>query len=72
MKIVKWLAIIVIAFVALFVVIGLLLPSRFNVQRSVVIDAEPAKIHVLVGDLERWAEWEPCSSQPTSSTVATL
>ena len=59
MKVVKWLAIIVIAFVALFVVIGLLLPSRFNVQRSVVIDAEPAKIHALVGDLARWPEWEP-------------
>ena len=59
MKVVKWIAIVIVALIALFVVIGLLLPSEFYVQRKIIIDAPPEKIHVLVGDLARWPEWEP-------------
>jgi len=66
MKVLKWVGIIVLLLIVLFVVIGLLLPSEFNVQRSVVIDAEPAKIHILVGDLKRWAEWEPWQDEDPS------
>jgi hypothetical protein len=66
MKVLKWVGIIVLLVIVLFVVIGLLLPSEFNVQRSVVINAEPEKIHLLVGDLERWPEWEPWRDEDPS------
>ena len=59
MKWLKRIAIAILALVVLFVVVGLLLPSRYHVERSVVIAAPPERIHVLVGDLERWPDWEP-------------
>ena len=55
----KWIAIVVGALVLLFVGVGFLLPSEYHVERSVVIDAEPAQVHRLVGDLERWPDWTP-------------
>jgi hypothetical protein len=41
----------------LVIVVGLLLPRTYKVERRVTIAAEPARIHALVGDLERWPEW---------------
>jgi len=52
------------------VVVGLLLPSRYEVERSVVIDASPEQVHGLVGDLDRWGEWEPWTElDPTIETT---
>lgn len=58
----KWLVRIAIAMgvvMLLLVVVGLILPKDFTVERSIVIDASPAEVHRYVGDLERWADWEP-------------
>jgi len=43
----------------LVVVVGFLLPSTFEVTRTVVIKAEPKHIHEFTGDLARWSEWSP-------------
>ena len=40
-------------------VVGLLLPTAYSVERTVVIDAERAQIHAVVGELRRWPEWAP-------------
>src|SRR5437867_13063789 len=58
----RWLKIIglvLAGLVALFVVVGLLLPSGYAVSRSIVVSAEPARVQPLVTDLKRWPEWEP-------------
>jgi hypothetical protein len=39
--------------------VGYFLPSGYTVEKSVVINAKPSKIHELVGDLKRWDEWTP-------------
>lgn len=59
MKIVKWIAIVLLVIVVGVVVVGLMLPNSYELSRSVVIDAQPAQVHALVGDLARWDEWAP-------------
>ena len=59
MKILKTLLSIVIVLIVIVVVVGLFLPTSYTVERSIVIDAPPAKIHEYVGDLKKWSDWEP-------------
>jgi hypothetical protein len=59
MRALRWIFIALAALVAIVIGVGFLLPSEFNVERSIVIGADPARIHTLVGDLERWPEWTP-------------
>lgn len=57
MKILKWLGLVVAAFVALVVVGGWLLSPTFTVVRSVDIAAPPDKVYALVADPRAWKQW---------------
>jgi hypothetical protein len=39
------------------VLVGFALPGRYRVERSVVIQARPAALFPLVGDLRAWRQW---------------
>ncbi len=69
MKIVKWLGIIVVVVVVVFILVGFSLPKDYSVERSVVIRAEPAAIHTLVGELRSWDRWTPW--QEADPTIVT-
>jgi hypothetical protein len=70
LKLLKWAAILVAGVAVLILLVGFLLPSGYAVERSIVIAAEPARVHVLVGDLARWPEWTPWGDMdPTLETV---
>ena len=56
MKIVKWLAIIIVVLVVVFILIGFVLPKNYNVERSVVIRA-----------WDRWTPWQ--EADPTIVTT---
>ena len=58
----RWLRVVMISvggLVGIFVLVGLILPSGYRVERSVFIQAGPEEVHRMVGDLDRWGEWEP-------------
>ncbi|MCY2959122.1 MAG: SRPBCC family protein [Planctomycetota bacterium] len=56
-------------FILVFVVVGALLSRQYRVSRSIVVKADPAKVHALVADLKRWDEWAPWKeSDPTIVT----
>jgi hypothetical protein len=42
---------------------GLFLRSKWEVERSITIHAEPAAIQPYVADLRRWPEWIPWSQE---------
>jgi len=44
-----------------FLAIGLLLPGRAEIVRSVEIDAPPEDVFPFLDDLELWLEWTPWS-----------
>lgn len=49
----------IIGATVLAALVGLMLPSTFEVERSLVINATPARIHSFTSDLTRWPEWVP-------------
>jgi uncharacterized membrane protein len=53
----KWLGIVMLLAVATMVVVGLLLPREWKVERSVEITGDVAQIHALVSDAEQWERW---------------
>ena len=42
-----------------FLFVGILLPSTFEVSRTVEIEASPETVFPLLDDLEAWPEWTP-------------
>ena len=57
MRILKWIAGVLVALVVLLIVIGLFLPSTFKVVRSQQIAAAPEKVYGLVADSRAWKQW---------------
>lgn len=56
--------------ILVFVIVGAMLPREFHVSRTVVVNADPAKVHALTGDLKRWDEWAPWKdNDPTIVTT---
>lgn len=61
MKIVKFLLLGLIGLAVLLVAGGFFVPNRYEVTRSITIEASADAVHPLVVDLERWQEWDPWS-----------
>jgi len=57
MKILKWLAGIVLLLAAVLLIGGWLLSSKFSVVRSASIAAAPDKVYALVADPRGWKAW---------------
>ena len=69
MRVLKVIGAVIVILIVIFVIAGLLLPSTYSVERSIVIDATPAEIHEYVGDLNKWEEWEPWTEADPSIDV---
>ena len=57
MKILKKLMLAVATLVVLLLVVSLFLPSKWRVERSIVIAAKPEAIYPLIGQPKTWPEW---------------
>ncbi len=55
----KKLVIVMTSIIVLFVLGGLILPSDFEVKRSVSINANTPTIHQFVNELNKWTLWAP-------------
>ncbi|MFT5682419.1 MAG: hypothetical protein ACI8RZ_003337 [Myxococcota bacterium] len=53
------------AFFAL-VVGSFILPTGLNIERAVLVEAEPAVLYASISDLSKWNDWEPWSTGTTS------
>lgn len=45
--------------VVLFLAVGSMLSKKYEVSRSIVVNAPKEKVHNYVGDLRMWDEWSP-------------
>ena len=60
----------IVGLAVLVVAIGLFLPSEYEVERDIVIQATPTDVHVYVNDLTKWPEWGPWEEEdPTITTT---
>lgn len=57
MKILKTILIVLAVLAALFVIVGLFLPSKFHVERSAVINASQEQLFDQVNDVKNWNNW---------------
>lgn len=66
----KRIAIVVVVLIGGFIVVGLFLPTSYEVSRSIEVEAPEARVHELVADLRQWPRWEPWRAQdPTIQTT---
>ena len=59
MRFVKIVLGVIVALVAVFVLVGLLLPSGQHVERSTVVKADQSDVFALVGDYRNFNSWSP-------------
>lgn len=69
MRFIKTAATVLIILVVAVAAIGLFLPAKYSVERSIVINAVPDKVHKYVGDLEKWEEWSPWKEEDPNVVV---
>lgn len=60
-------AILVIIFL-IVIVIGLFLPPKIKVERSITINAQPSDIHPYVNDMREWPKWTAWAKRDTTMT----
>jgi hypothetical protein len=61
---------ILVTIILLFVIVGLLLPSRVLVERSVLIDAPATKIFPYLNDLRAFNRWSPWAGRDPNATYS--
>jgi effector-binding domain-containing protein len=66
MKALKIIGIIVVAIVALVLVLGIIAPKEFNVERSIVIDAPRPLVYEHVSNLKKMDEWSPWAKRDSN------
>jgi hypothetical protein len=57
------------AFIGIFIVVGLFLPTQYTVTRTQVIKGKPASIHPHVNDLNKWDAWAPWKDEDPSLVI---
>ncbi len=57
MKVLKWLVIVLVGLIAILLIGGMFLSSRFTVTRSVVVNAPADKVYALVANPRGWKQW---------------
>ncbi len=70
MRIVTRLLGIVAALAVVLIFVGLLLPDRAHVERSLVIDAPPEKIFPLLNEFRQFNRWSPWFSRDPKMEIA--
>jgi len=65
MKLLKLLLILLIA----LVLVGYLLPTKYDISQDIVINAPPEAIHAYVGELKVWPQWTPWAEMDPGLTV---
>ncbi len=68
-KLLKILAIMFGVVIAVFIIVGLLLPRHFTVSRSVTVGAPPPVVFALVNDLSNWETWSPWATKDPTMEV---
>jgi hypothetical protein len=70
MKLIRRLVVIMVLLATIFVGVGLMLPGRIQVERSTVIQAQPAAVFPFVNDFRRFNQWSPWQARDPQTTYA--
>lgn len=70
-KFLKWVSIVVASLLAIFIVGGLLLPSKWSIKETKVINAPAEKLYEQIADLKNWQNWSPWTKASDETAVYT-
>jgi hypothetical protein len=60
------------ALIALFLVISFLMPSRYNIEKTIIINKPVAEVMNKVGDLNHYRDWNPWQkNDPNAESTVT-
>lgn len=59
MKIIKTIIVVILIFTALFLLVALVLPSEYKVERSIMINKSPEFVYSIISDFKNWPPWDP-------------
>ena len=71
----KYVRLLLISFVLLFGVvtaISLFIPSRVRISKAININAAPAAVDSVIGDMRQWPRWNPFFSELPDSDIKIL
>lgn len=57
MKVLKKILLVIVVLVALFLVVGLFLPSHYRVERNVTMRARPGAVYAQISSFKNWLQW---------------
>ncbi len=66
MKVLKIVGGLIAVLVLIVVVLGIIAPNSYSVERTIVIDAPPNMVFEYISHWENFSEWSPWSKQDTS------
>lgn len=69
MKILRAFVAAAVALIVILAAVGLILPSSYTVERSIVIDATTEDVHEYVGNLAKWDDWSPWKEEDPTLVV---
>jgi uncharacterized protein YndB with AHSA1/START domain len=69
LKVLKWLAIVLVGLVAVLFVGGYALSPEFRAVRSTVVNAPPDKVYALLADPREWKRWTVWNQRDPSMAV---
>ncbi len=69
MSILKKIGIVLASILLLIVVIGMFLPSKRHMQRSITINTPPSAVFKEVNSLKRWENWSPWRDMDPNATT---
>jgi len=59
MGILKKIGIAILVLILVFLVVAMILPGEYKVERSTVVNTEPEVVYSMVADLNMWLKWSP-------------
>jgi hypothetical protein len=62
----KMIGIIVLGLLVSLMVGSFILPTELNIERAVLVQAEPEALYPAISDLSKWNDWEPWGTGTTS------
>jgi len=68
MKFIKVLLGVIVTLVVLVLIGGMILPSERHVERSIVVEAEPAEVFAMVNDFREFNKWSPWATYDPEGT----
>lgn len=69
MKVLKTIGLVVVGLIVLVLVLGLIAPREFEVERTTSINSSPEQVYAVVSDLNTWDQWSVWAQNDSTMVI---